>query len=128
MPHVEGEGYRLSYQLIKDNLRLGISAVADSVNPWKLTRDEWSQVASSCGAPFINIEIVCSDQNEHRQRVESRRSEIKNLKMPSWEEVLNRDYHEWDSPRIEIDTAAKSEESCLLELQEAIRHQIASKE
>lgn len=30
---VQGEGYRLAYRVAADNLRLGISVVADSCNP-----------------------------------------------------------------------------------------------
>ncbi|HHP0493126.1 TPA: AAA family ATPase, partial [Vibrio harveyi] len=30
---VEGEGYRLSYRIIRDNLELGLSCIADSCNP-----------------------------------------------------------------------------------------------
>lgn len=36
--NVEGEGYRLSYRIAADNLKLGISVVADSCNPIDLTR------------------------------------------------------------------------------------------
>lgn len=42
---VEGEGYRLSYRIARDNLLLGNSVVADSCNPIWLTRKEWQQVA-----------------------------------------------------------------------------------
>lgn len=38
---VEGEGYRLSYRVIRDNLELGVSCIADSCNPIELTRQEW---------------------------------------------------------------------------------------
>ena len=57
---VQGEGYRLAYRLVADNLKSGISAVADSCNPEHFTRKEWEEVANSCGCPFLNIEVVCS--------------------------------------------------------------------
>ena len=38
---VEGEGYAIAYSVAADNLRVGRTVVADSVNPWPLTRDEW---------------------------------------------------------------------------------------
>ena len=69
---VQGEGYRLAYRIALDNLRLGVSVVADSCNPIQLTRREWEQVARDARAEYINIEIVCSDSNEHRLRAESR--------------------------------------------------------
>ena len=67
---VGAEGYQLSYRLIADNLKLGVSAIADSCNTIKLTRDEWEQVATRESAVFSNIEIRCSDSTEHRHRVE----------------------------------------------------------
>ena len=105
---VEGEGYRLAYRIAEDNLRLGISVIADSVNPWKLTRDEWQAVAKSAGAAFFNIEIVCSDKAEHRRRIEERASDIATLKLPTWKDVVDRDYQAWEGGRIRLDTAGRS--------------------
>jgi len=113
---VKGEGYRLSYRIAGDNLKLGLSVVADSCNPWNLTRKEWEKVAEDSDANFINIEVVCLDRDEHRKRIETRISEVENLKLPSWEDVLNRDYHPWTTQRITIDTANKSIEMSLKEL------------
>ena len=62
---IEAEGYRLSYRIIRDNLKLGISAIADSCNTIKITRKEWENVATESGATFYNIEISCSDIREH---------------------------------------------------------------
>ncbi len=105
---VEGEGYRLSYKVVTDNLKVGNNVIADSVNPWELTRKEWNEVAESVGAEYKNIEVICSDQGEHRRRVENRKVGVQNLKLPTWEEVINRDYKDWTMPRIVIDTAGKS--------------------
>lgn len=105
---VEGEGYRLSYRVALDNLKLGNSVIADSCNPIELTRKEWSDVAIEAGASFVNIEIVCSDKSEHHRRIETRHAEVSGLKLPSWEQVQNREYHPWKSERIVIDTARKN--------------------
>ena len=74
---VEGEGYRLSYRIAQDNLELGLSVIADSCNPIELTRSEWNMVAIKSKASFADIEIVCSSISEHRNRIESRESTIK---------------------------------------------------
>lgn len=105
---VQGEGYRLTYRVAADNLRLGLSVVADSCNPIDLTRREWERVARNLGVPYVNIEVVCSDEQEHRGRVESRLSEVPRLKLPSWTEVQGREYHEWVVERLVIDTAGKT--------------------
>jgi len=49
----------------------------------------------------------------HQQRVENRDVGIRNLKLPTWEEVVTPDYHEWDMPRIIIDTAGKQIEESI---------------
>lgn len=113
---VEGEGYRLSYRIIEDNLRLGISAIADSCNPIELTRREWRDVATSVDARFVDIEIWCSDKEEHKHRVQTRPNTVKNLVLPNWEQVENRHYEAWPDDVIRIDTAGKSIEQAFTEL------------
>lgn len=113
---VEGEGYRLSYRVVSDNLKVGNNVIADSVNPWELTRKEWNEVAESVGAEYKNIEVICSDQDEHRNRVEKRKVGVQNLKLPTWEDVINRDYKEWTMPRLVIDTAGKNIEDSMKEI------------
>lgn len=102
---VEEEGYRVAYAVAADNLRLGRAVIADSVNPWPLTRDAWERVAVDSGSPFLNVEIVCSDLDAHRQRVESRDADIAGHVVPTWQEVRDRDYRPWDRDRLVIDTA-----------------------
>lgn len=109
---VQAEGYRVAYRIAADNLRLGVSMVADSCNPIELTRDEWEAVAQEAEANHINIEIVCSNRSEHRQRVESRNASIAGLVLPDWHEVECRAYDDWTRARIVLDTAGKTEQQC----------------
>ena len=118
---VEGEGYRLAYRVAADNLRLGMSVVADSCNPIELTRREWESVATEEGAEFVNIEVVCSDTAEHRRRVETRASTVPNMPLPSWEDVVAREYQSWAVPRVTIDTAGSSPETSYAELRALLR-------
>ncbi len=113
---VEGEGYALAYQVAAENLRLGMSVVADSCNPLELTRREWEDVASKEKSKFLNIEVKCTDLAEHRSRVESRVSSLAGHEVPSWEDVMNREYHQWRTHRLEIDTAKRSVEESFNEL------------
>src|SRR5262249_48240384 len=76
---VEGQGYRLAYRVAADNLRLGVSVVADSCNPIELTREEWERLARDTQVRCVNIEVVCSDALEHRRRIETRRSSVAGL-------------------------------------------------
>ncbi len=118
---VEGEGYRIAYRIASDNLGLGNSVVADSCNPIDITRNEWNYVAEEFAGNFLNIEVVCTDKNEHRRRVESRKPEIAGLRLPTWQVVENREYHPWKSNRLIIDTASKSIDRCIAELLEIIK-------
>jgi len=117
---VQGEGYRLAYRIVSDNLQVGNNCVVDCCNPWNLTRKEWEQVAAENGCPFVNIEIRCSDESEHRNRAENRESDIPGLKLPSWEEIRYRDYQEWQEEIIVIDTSGRSIEECVRKLIDAV--------
>lgn len=105
---VEAEGYAVAHVVAADNLRAGLTVVADCVNPWPLTRDEWRAVAERTGVPAVEIEVVCSDRVEHRRRVESRTADIVGHRLPTWQEVGERDYRAWDRPRVVIDTAPQT--------------------
>lgn len=122
---VQGEGYRLGYRIAADNLRLGLTVVADSCNPIELTRREWEQVARDAQVDFLNIEVICSDPSEHRERIERRVADIPRLKLPSWSEVETREYHEWTVDRIVIDTAGRSQVECENELFSRLRRVLA---
>ena len=117
---VEGEGYRLSYRVIRDNLELGLSCISDSCNPIELTRYEWQQVAVSVGASFVNIEVSCSDSNEHEYRVNTRESEVTNLKLPDWQQVQDRHYESWKTDVVKVDTAGQKIETSFAELVEKL--------
>ena len=102
---VEGEGYAVAYAVTEDNLHLGRRVIADCVNPWPLTRNEWQAVGNRAGVRVLNVEVVCSDVDEHRRRVESRVADIAGHSLPTWAEVVARDYRPWDRERVVIDTA-----------------------
>ena len=102
---LQDAGYRVAYAVAKDNLRVGRTVIADSVNPLGLTRDAWVEVAMDAQVSLIEIEVKCSDATAHRRRVETRVTDIPGLKLPSWQEVVSREYHEWDREHLVIDTA-----------------------
>ncbi|MFG6178927.1 AAA family ATPase [Halomonas sp. THAF12] len=113
---VEGEGYRLSYRIALDNLALGNSVIADSCNPIELTRQEWRDVAINARSNYIDIEVKCSDVAEHKHRIETREQEVPGLKPTTWQCVIDREFHPWESKRIVIDTAGRSIDESFQEL------------
>ena len=117
---VQGEGYRLAYRIAADNLQLGVSVVADSCNPIELTRNEWMVVATDCAVDYRNIEVHCSDAIEHRRRIETRTSTVVGLKLPTWQEVVDREFDVWTTQPIRIDTAGRTESESFVELSASI--------
>ena len=114
------EGYVVGYNIAADNLQLGLSVVADSVNPISITRTAWRGVAKRAGVEFVEIEVICSDRAEHRARVESRVTDIQGFKLPTWNEVVSREYETWLAGQIVIDTAAQTVEQSFATLEEAL--------
>ena len=115
-------GYRVGYAVAEDNLRLGRTVIADSVNPLTITRDAWRNVAARAGAKSIDVEIICSDINEHRRRIESRKSDIPGHQLPSWAEVMAREYHAWDRPPLTIDTTHSDIDTAVTHIHDKICH------
>jgi predicted kinase len=101
-------GYRVGYAVAEDNLRLGRIVIADSVNPLQLTRDAWIAVAQRSHVKAIEIEVTCSDPEEHRKRAEARVADIAGLSLPTWQEIVDRKYEPWVRPRVVVDTAGRS--------------------
>jgi predicted kinase len=105
---VGATGYVIGNAIADENLKLGGIVVADSVNPVLASRDGWRETASRNAARLVEIEVICSDASEHRRRVESRSSDIDGLIVPSWQDVVTRNYEPWDREHVVLDTATGS--------------------
>jgi predicted kinase len=105
-------GYCVAYAVAGDNLRLGHTVIADSVNPLGITRDAWRNVAARADVDAVEIEVVCSDRAEHRRRVETRTA----LVAVTWQEVEERDFATWTGDHLRIDTAGRNIEQSLAAL------------
>lgn len=102
---MDDKGYRIAYAIAEDNLKIGLTVIADSVNPAAITRDAWRMVAERAAVTAVEVEVVCSDGDEHRRRVETRVADIAGLELPAWDDVLARDYETWGQADLVIDTA-----------------------
>ena len=58
---------------------------------------------------LLEIEVVCSDEAQHRRRVESRVTDIPGLVLPTWQQILDRRYEPWKTAHV-IDTAGRTVE------------------
>ena len=75
-------------------------------------------MAARTSARIVQIEVICSDEAEHRRRVESRDTDIPGLIVPSWAAVMARDYEPWSEPRMVIDTARMTAAEAVLAIVE----------
>jgi predicted kinase len=107
---IDDSGYCVAYAMAEENLRAGQTVVADCVNPLDITRDAWLNVAERTGVRPLEIEVQCSDAVEHRRRVETRKSNIPGRLLPSWEDVVSREYHPWNHDRVRVETANRTPE------------------
>jgi predicted kinase len=113
---MDDAGYLVGYAVAEDNLRLGHTVIADSVNPWPLTRDAWVAVAERAGVRSIEVEIICSDADEHERRVAGRAADAPGMRPLTWQQVLARDYRHWHRDRTVVDTASKTVLECVEEI------------
>jgi predicted kinase len=120
---LDDAGYRVAYVVAADNLSVGRVVIADSVNPLRVTRDAWVAVAKRTRTRVVEVEIICSDPDEHRRRTETRVSDIPGLMLPTWREILSREYHPWDRKHLVVDTARQGVEQSVQMLREAIAAQ-----
>jgi predicted kinase len=113
-------GYLVAYALAEANLKQGQTVVADCVNPLDVTRAAWRTIAEVAASPFVEIEVLCSDPAEHRNRIENRLSDIPGLRLPDWQCVLQHHYEPWKEPGIVIDTAGRSVSDSAAELRASL--------
>lgn len=101
-------GYFVAYSLARENLQLGGTVIADSVNPLALTRDTYREIVLSTRTDYLEIEIVCSDIIEHRKRVETKVSEVEGLTLPDWKQVTDLVYEPWSREHLVLDSYSLS--------------------
>jgi predicted kinase len=118
-------GYVVANAIAAENLKLGRIVVADCVNPVLASRAGWRQTALRNAARIAEIELVCSDLDVHRQRVEDRAPDISGLKLPSWDQTINRSYEPWDREHLVLDTANASLDGLVDRAEAYVRQRIA---
>lgn len=106
-------GYGIAMAIASSNLRLGMSVVADSVNPVPESRAGWRSLMSDVPGALIEVELICSDPVEHKRRIETRVSDIADFVQPSWSAVQSHHYVRWEQPRLIVDTATTTVEEAV---------------
>ena len=77
-------------------LESGRSVLVDAVNAVNPAREQWVTLAATLEEPLKFIEVICSDPELHRQRIESRERSLPHLEL-TWNAVEQslEDYAEW---------------------------------
>lgn len=101
-------GLGLLTTLAAGQLRLGQSAVLDSVATVEPIRAAWRNLAAERGAAFRVVECVCSDERLHREPLQGRQRGIPGWHELSWGEVerVRRNHTPWADSRLVLDAVA----------------------
>jgi predicted kinase len=98
--------YSVAHDVAANHLRRGLTVIADAVNPVAEARAGWHDLAAAAGARHVVVETVCSDDVEHRRRVETRVSDLAGWVYPTWTQVQRSaaDYQPRVDERLVLDT------------------------
>lgn len=106
-------GYVAAYAVAKDNLLIGNTVIADSVNSINITRQAYRDIANEAGVKYLEVEVICSDLEKLKNRIETRKPDIVGHTPPTWKEVQNREYQPWKVNGLVLDTAKLNVDECI---------------
>lgn len=99
--------YEALTALAEQQLSNGVGVILDAVSWTNRLRREWADMAHHAGAPYRPIEVLCSDEQVWRKRVEQRHREAPSN--PTWDQVQHARDTYWDpwgeSDRLVLDTS-----------------------
>jgi predicted kinase len=104
-------GYAVAHALAREQLELGLDLIVECVNPTALTRDAWLGTAEAAGAVLVEVEVICSNKDEHRRRAEARSSDVEGLVKPAWTAIVDREYESWLRKPLVLDSSSISPDS-----------------
>jgi hypothetical protein len=104
-------GYAVAHVLAREQLELGLDVIVECVNPTALTRDAWLGTAEAAGAVLVEVEVICSNEDEHRRRAETRGSDVEGLAKPAWAAIVDREYEPWLREPLVLDSLIISPDS-----------------
>jgi predicted kinase len=103
--------YLVAETMAEQVLVWGRSVIVDAVNAVEPARLQWRDLAARMGVELRFVEVVCSDQDVHRDRLEKRVRNLPHVEEVTWfavEQSLE-DYQEWSGatallPRVTVDS------------------------
>jgi predicted kinase len=90
--------YEVTRAAAELNLARGRVVVVDAVNDSEPARATWRTAADRTQVPLVCVLLTCSDEGEHRRRLEGRVRGFGRLAEPTWPQVVERlaSYQSWE--------------------------------
>ncbi len=120
--------YEIAETLAAEQVALGRDVIIDAVNGPEEAREQWRQLAGRLAVPLLFVEVVCSDDAVHRDRLAHRHRQIAGYPEPTWEAVLQRRaaFPPWTDDRLTVDTVRSREANVRLVLGLLDRQRVAA--
>jgi predicted kinase len=111
--------YVVAEDLAREQLVIGNDVIVDAVNDVDAARGQWRSLAARCDRRLAFLEVFCSDEHVHRERLRSRVRGTEGFLEPTWESVVERrsGFSRWDDTRVRIDSVRPLEESVEMALE-----------
>ncbi|MGW1742356.1 AAA family ATPase [Nocardia sp. NPDC001965] len=103
-------GYVAASWVAEDQLLGGRTVVVDACNNLREARAMWTGLARGAQVRLHWVEVICSDADEHRRRVEAREPDRPGQGNPTWAQVRARRWEPFTEPRILIDNTGAAAE------------------
>jgi predicted kinase len=97
--------YLVAETIVDSVLASGSSVIVDAVNAVNPAREQWVSVAAKHGDAIKFIEVVCSDAELHRGRLEARSRNLPHMAEPTWHAVEQSldEWDDWSGPSAAVD-------------------------
>lgn len=101
--------YQVGAVVAAAQLRNGFTVIVDAANYLEVGRDIWRTAAAETHSPLKAIEVICSDADLHRMRLEGRRRGLRAYPEPSWDDIVRRasEVEAWTTPRLILDSVGE---------------------
>jgi predicted kinase len=105
--------YNVGATIASHQLRLGMSVIADAANYREVGRQIWMSVADDAGVSYFPIEVECTDDQVHRDRLAGRRRGLEPYPELTWDAVLRRrgETEQWTAHRLVLDSVRSLDEN-----------------
>lgn len=78
--------------------------IVDAVNAVQPAREQWIRLAARQGTSVRFLEVICSDESVHRERLQARGRQLAHLSEPTWHAVEQSldEWEDWEGDAAEV--------------------------